>query len=572
VRTFHVIGPIGLVTTSLLAGALVVGSATSPAQGHVSPGLTRNILMAPASGGISLDRLAVAVRSGGGSVVAIYPVARSVVADIAKSWKAPLGVIEVPDRALHVTGSAGTASSDVTSTMRDTVGGAAADGGAGITVAVVDTGIASVPDLNGRISRLSVLPGPQGDGFGHGTFMAGLIAGSGASSAGRFGGIAPAAKLLDVRVASASGDTSLSLVLAGLQAVSDRRSADPSLRVLNLSLSEDSSVPPAFDPLSRALETLWAHGITVVVAAGNSGPVAGSVTAPGNDPVVLTVGALDESGSSSRSDDSVAAFSSWGDPFGISSKPDLVAPGVSLVSLRDPSSYVDANFPSARVGSSYFLGSGTSMSAAVTSGAVAVLLSKRPSLSPDAVKAVLTGSAYDVHARGHADGAGGLDLAAALTSSVRGGTGSGDDRMYAAPMGSSADAWAAFATAWSSGDWRKTQNAWAALPDDVRRWASQAWALSLVVNGSSDSVITQARAWSARSWSGRSWSSTDWLARAWSARSWSTDDWAARSWSARSWSARSWSDSDWSALTWSARSWSATTWSNDAWSVVGWGG
>jgi serine protease AprX len=342
--------------------------------------------------------------------------------------------------------------------------------------------------------------------------------------------------------------------------------------VLNLSLSEDSAVPPSFDPLSQALETLWAQGITVVVAAGNSGPVAGSVTAPGNDPVVLTVGALDESGSSSRSDDSVAAFSSRGDPFGISSKPDLVAPGVSLVSLRDPSSYVDVNFPSARVGSSYFLGSGTSMSAAVTSGAVAVLLGKRPSLSPDAVKAVLTGSAYNVHARGHADGAGGLDLAAALNSSVPRGNGSGDDPMYAAPMGSSADAWAAFAAAWSAGDWRKTQSAWAGLPDNVRQWASQAWALSLVVDGSSDSVITQARSWSAVSWSGRSWSATDWLARAWSARSWSTDDWAARSWSARSWSARSWSDSDWSSLTWSARSWSATTWSNDAWSVVGWGG
>ena len=566
---YQVTGRVGYVVAAALSGVLAAGG-VSAAPAHQAGALHRTILMVSADGWGSLGSLGAAISSHGGHLVAVYPVGHSVVADLPSGWAAPAGVVEVADRVLHVAGSAST---DVTSTMRATLGGAVADGGAGITVAVVDTGVASVGDLAGRVSHVSVVPGPRGDGFGHGTFMAGLIAGSGAASSGRLAGVAPAANVLDVRVASSHGDTSLSLVLAGLQVVSDRRSADSSLRVLNLSLSEDSPVPPSLDPLAQALETLWRAGVTVVVAAGNTGPAAGTVTAPGNDPVVITVGALDEAGTSARSDDTVAAFSSRGLAFGSGAKPDLVAPGVSLVSLRAPGSVVDTGYPSARVGSAYFRGTGTSMAAAVTSGAVAVLLAKRPSLSPDAVKAVLMSSAYDVHASGDAGVQGGLDLGAALTTPVPRGNGWQDNSSSdAGPWSSSADEWAAFAAAWSSGNWRATQNAWAALPDDVRRWASQAWAISVVLVGGSDDVTAQARSWSARSWSGRSWSSTDWLARSWSARSWSSDDWAARSWSARSWSAGSWSDADWSSFVWSARSWSAAAWSARSWSVVGWGG
>jgi serine protease AprX len=566
-----VIGPVGLVTASALSGVLAIGGVGTPARQADAGSMHRNILMLSGDGWGSLASLTAGVRSDGGRVVAAYPVAHSLLVDVPARWSPPLGVVEVPDRALRVSGSP---SADATSTVRATVGGATADGGAGITVAVVDTGVASVPDLAGRVSHIQVVPGPTGDGFGHGTFIAGLIAGSGASSSGRFVGIAPAARVLDVRVASPSGDTSLSNVLAGLQAVSDRHLVDPSLRVLNLSLSEDSPVPPALDPLSQALETLWGSGITVVVAAGNSGPAAGTVTAPGNDPVVLTVGALDEAGTSTRSDDSVAEFSSRGSSFAARSKPDLVAPGVSLVSLRAPASVVDSTYPSARVGVAYFKGTGTSMAAAVTSGAVAALLAKRPSLSPDDVKALLMGSAYDIRGADHAAGAGGLDLAASLVTPVpaRYDTGSHGDRPDAGPMGSSTDAWAAFAAAWSSGDWASTQRAWAALPDDVRRWAAQAWALSVVLGGAPDDATLQARAWSARAWSARAWSSSDWLARAWSARAWSSEDWAARAWSARSWSARAWSDADWSSFMWAARAWSAAAWSARAWSVVGWGG
>jgi serine protease AprX len=564
-----VLGSFGLVVASALSGVLAVGGVTSPVQHLETAGLQRNILMLPTDAWASLGNLRASVLSGGGRVVSVYPVAHSVVVDVPVRWKAPSGVVEVADRTLAVTGAP---SGEATSTMRATVGGATSDGGAGITVAVVDTGVAAVGDLSGRVSHVSVVPGPQGDGFGHGTFVAGLVAGSGASSSGRFAGIAPAAKVLDVRVASASGETSLSLVLAGLQAVSDRRAVDPSLRVLNLSLSEDSPVPPSLDPLSQALETLWGEGVTVVVAAGNSGPAAGTVTAPGNDAVVITVGALDEAATSSRADDTVAAFSSRGLAFGSDSKPDLVAPGVSLVSLRSPGSVVDTGYPSARVGSAYFKGTGTSMAAAVTSGAVAVLLGHRPWLSPDDVKAVLMGSAYDLGSSGDSAGNGGLDLAAALTSPVPDNRGSQGARPDSGPWSSSAAAWATFASAWASHDLRRTQNAWAALPDDVRRWASQAWAISVVLGGGSDDLGLQARAWSAQSWPARSWSSIDWLARAWSARSWSTDHWAARAWSARAWSARSWSDSGWSAFAWSARSWSAAAWTARAWSVAGWGG
>ena len=190
------------------------------------------------------------------------------------------------------------------------------------------------------------------------------------------------------------------------------------IKVLNLSLSSGSPLPYQFDPLTLALEGLWSRGITVVVPAGNDGPDAGTISSPGNDPTLLTVGSLDEGGTASRSDDTVSPFSSRGPAAQGVAKPDLVSPGSHLISLRAPGSVVDTENPTSRVGDSYFRGSGTSMSTALTSGVVADLLSARPDLSPDQVKAILTSSAYD--AAGLADvtgaGAGGVDANAAFTA------------------------------------------------------------------------------------------------------------------------------------------------------------
>ena len=156
--------------------------------------------------------------------------------------------------------------------------------GDGVTVAVVDTGVADVPDLRGSVQHVNVSGAPRGDGYGHGTFLAGLIASSGASSDGLYRGVAPKANILDVQVAAPDGSTSLLRVLAGLQAVAERARRDDSLRVVNLSLSADDPGISGIDPLSRAVETLWDRGLVVVVAAGNDGPDAGTVTIPAPTP------------------------------------------------------------------------------------------------------------------------------------------------------------------------------------------------------------------------------------------------------------------------------------------------
>jgi serine protease AprX len=382
--------------------------------------------------------------------------------------------------------------------------------------------------------------------------------------------------VLDVRVAGSDGATSLTTVLRGLEAVAKRRD----VRVLNLSMSSESPLPWQLDPLTRALDALWARGVVVVVPAGNDGPDARTVTTPGSDPTLLTVGGLDESGTADRADDAVAAWSSRGPAPMHLAKPDLAAPGAHLVSLRAPGSVIDTAASSARVDESYFKGSGTSMATAVASGAAAQLLAARPALSPDDVKTLLGGTAYDSPGLLDADaaGAGGLDLGMALTARVP----SASRAVRTAPhwLDGEADTWAAFARAWAAGDYSAAARAWSALSPQARAWAARSWAMEVWAGaGSSTDSEWDARSWSARSWSARAWSG-DWLARAWSARSWTGDDWAARAWSARSWSARSWTarswtDEDWSARSWTdeewtARSWSARSWTARSWSARSW--
>ncbi|NJC74265.1 S8 family serine peptidase, partial [Planosporangium thailandense] len=252
--------------------------------------------------------------------------------------------VVAPQRKLRVAAAKAADTGGPASTVRQTLG-LPRDGneGRGVTVAVVDTGIADVPDLAGNVVRHVDLTGKgAGDGYGHGTFMAGLIAGSGAASGGAYRGVAPAAKLIDVKVADAQGNTDLITVLRGLQWVSQHAGE---VQVLNLSLASGSPLPYQIDPLTQGLEALWQRGITVVVPSGNDGPGAGTVASPGNDPVLLTAGGLDESGTAARTDDVVATWSGRGPTWQGDAKPDLVAPGAHVVSLRVPGSVVDTENP-----------------------------------------------------------------------------------------------------------------------------------------------------------------------------------------------------------------------------------
>jgi serine protease AprX len=288
--------------------------------------------------------------------------------------------------------------------------------GEGATVATIDTGVAATPNLAGRVlARVDLTSERDGlDRFGHGTHMAGVIAGSGATTFGAFEGAAPETRIVSVKVAGWDGATDVSTVIAALHWVVTNR-ARFNIRVVNLSWGTDASTGYGVDPLDRAVERAWQAGLTVVVSAGNQGPGDGTIAKPADDPYVITVGAVDTNGTARGDDDAIAPFSSRGPTADGVGKPDLLAPGVSIVADRAPGSTVDSFRPTARLGATMFKGSGTSQAAAVVAGVAARMLDADPTLTNDELKGVLTATA-DTRLAGPGAGAGVVDALAATTA------------------------------------------------------------------------------------------------------------------------------------------------------------
>jgi len=302
--------------------------------------------------------------------------------------------------------------------------------GGGVTVAVLDSGVAADADLVQPANRIlaSVNFADQrlaSDPGGHGTHIAGIIAGNGSRSGGEFVGIAPQANVVDVRVLGSTGSGRISSVIRGIEWVLAHRAAY-NIRVINLSFGARANLSYRADPMAAAVEIAWRRGLVVVAASGNGGPARDTVVTPGTDPYAITVGATDDRGTLSRGDDMLAWFSGWGSADS-NAKPDLVAPGRRLVSIRVPGSALDRLFPErvvvARNGSTYLRLTGTSMATAVVSGAAALLLARRPDLTPDQVKALLVGTTQpygwdsgQVLPDPIADGSGLLDAYAAVNT------------------------------------------------------------------------------------------------------------------------------------------------------------
>jgi serine protease AprX len=285
--------------------------------------------------------------------------------------------------------------------------------GKGIAVAVIDTGIAgnladfrtSQKDTTSRVVA-SVVTNPEatsaGDSYGHGTHVAGLIAGNGFNRAtsdpnfGKYAGTAPDAKLISIKAADEDGAATVLDVIYGLQFALDNR-ATYGIRVVNLSLESAVAQSARLDPLDAAVEQAWLHGLVVVAAAGNRGTDPAAVSyAPGNDPYAISVGAVDDLGTKNIKDDLLASWSSRGVSQDGYRKPEVLAPGAHLVSVLSPGSDFGRECPTCVVGGEYIRIGGTSMAAAVTSGVVADLLQAHPTWTPDQVKAVLIGTSRAV--------------------------------------------------------------------------------------------------------------------------------------------------------------------------------
>ena len=302
--------------------------------------------------------------------------------------------------------------------------------GRGVGVAVIDSGInGDMPDFenadgSSRITaNVIAAPGATraGDELGHGTHVAGIIAGNslhrdaGDPARGAYVGIAPEANLVAIKVADDAGESTMLDVINALEFVVARRDA-LNVRVVNLSVTSNTPASYLNDPLDAAVEFAWHSGIVVVVAAGNRGTAADAVRyAPGNDPYVISVGATDEAGTVGRSDDITAAFSSRGVTQNGIAKPDVLAPGVRIVAPLALGSAFQTLCPSCVVGNAYLRLGGTSMAAPVVAGAAALLLQARPGLNPDEVKALLTTGAT---AAGPGLGLGTADSFAVLAGST----------------------------------------------------------------------------------------------------------------------------------------------------------
>jgi serine protease AprX len=465
---------------------------------------------------------------------------------------------------------------------------------------VIDTGVAPVPGLDAPgkliygpdLSFDSQNPSTAYlDGYGHGTVMASLI---GASDIGDgYQGVAPGARILSVRVGANNGAVDVSQIIAGIDWVVQHRNSDGlNVRVLNLSLGTDSLQPYQIDPLAHAAEVAWRHGIVVVAAVGNDGKANRDVADPATDPYLIAVGAEDPNGTVDSSDDTIPSFSSRGNQ---RRHADLVAPGVSILGLRVPGSALDTAFPNARIGDRFFRGSGTSQATALVSGAVADLLSQRPDMTPDQVKALLIKTAQALpQTSPKYSGAGVLSMTDALTTKtpkalnalqvwpLSDGSGTLEDARGSAHVAFGdntlsgeqdifGNRYRARAqgrleesdSAWNGGVWNGTT--WTGS-----NWASNSWAGSNWASNSWGGVNWSSSSWAGVNWSGVNWSSNSWAGSNWASSSWAGVNWSSSSWASSSWASSTWSSSSWASSTWSSSSWASSSWASSSWASSSW--
>jgi serine protease AprX len=409
------------------------------------------------------------------------------------------------------------------------------------------------------------------DSYGHGTAMAGIIAGrevakgSGASYAAdntNFYGMAPDARIISLKLADRSGAVDVSQMIAAVDWVTTNRKRNGlNIRVLNLSYGTNTSLSWQDDPLSWAAEAAWHEGVVVVASAGNDGATKIGLASPAFNPWLLAVGSSDQKGTPTVADDVVAGFSEVGG--GRTRGPDLVAPGMSIVAPGVKGSYIASTYPNAVIGNTFVRGSGTSQSAAVVSGAVALTLQKFPDLTPDEVKRFLMRTAFTIpNVASDSQGKGMVSLAKVLNETPDYGykqssvisRGNGGGSINASRNGS-------YVTVGGS-----------AITGEVDIMG-QAWnSAAMATAADTDKAWTSDGQFNGNYWTGAGLANdtTSWAGRTWLGRTWLGRTWLGRTWLGRTWLSASWTGSGWSSATWSSPV-GVPSWAGAVWSTNGWG-
>jgi serine protease AprX len=433
--------------------------------------------------------------------------------------------------------------------------------GQGVDVALVDSGVTPVL---GMADAGQVVNGPDLsfesqsastrflDTFGHGTFMAGLIAGHDPGAVGdpsaetAYQGVAPGARIVSVKVADALGRTDVSQVIAGIDwVVQHGHDNGLNIRVLNLSFGTDSLQPYQVDPLAYAAEVAWRAGIVVVVSSGNK--PGNQLSDPAIDPFVIAVGALDTHATLRRGDDSVASFTATGS---YQRSIDVISPGVHVQGLRVPGSYIDQRFGSTgQLGDRFFRGSGTSQAAAITSGVVALMLSARPNLTPDQVKRLLS-STGTAPACGPSYGA---EIPNAYRATFGARPGPATQQFFAPSTGTGL-------LELSRGSMHVT-----------RKRSTLTGEKDIFGNPVDTTALAQAEA-SGAAWAGGVWNGASWAGASWDGASWDGAAWASNIWAGASWAGASWDGASWAGASWDGASWDGASWDGASWDGLGWSG
>ena len=572
------LGAAWLLTAALTLSVPVVPAAAT-AQG--GPAATHVVRADAGAMGRVLDH----VRAVGGSVDRTLPALDTVVAELSPGQVADLadepGVTSVtPDAGLRLTSTTYDAKADVDSMHNIATVVGARDTwsrftGRGIDIGIIDSGVNAVAGLEGPgkvirgtdLSFDSQHPALRHlDTFVHGTHMAGIMAGRDRSAepaktvaddATSYLGVAPDARVVSLKVADAYGSTDVSQVLAAIDwTVQHGRQNGMNVRVLNLSFSVPPRQAYEVDPLSHAVEVAWRNGIVVVTSAGNDGTAAGTLGNPAYNPRILAVGAVESNGTRDTADDVIPSWSSRGTA---ARSPDIVAPGAHVQGLRVAGSLIDHQHGAGpgSINARFLRGSGTSQAAAVVSGAAAVLLEQRPSLTPDQVKALLTSTARKLPAADpQASGKGLIDLKRAIQTATPTVT---QDAVRSTGTGSLELARGGRALVRNDVALTGERDIFG-KPYDAAAQAAARTSLSSWSGG----------AWNGSTWTGVSWDGVSWDGVSWDGVSWNGVSWNGVSWNGVSWDGVSWNGVSWDGVSWDGVSWNGVSWNSQAWATAGW--